>query len=81
MPTRPDASPAPQRQSVKLVATIAVLGLSATVAFGLIAVTAPDGAPLQRWGAGAVAVASFAVALLAHRRLRRIRWNRLVKED
>jgi hypothetical protein len=81
MPTRPDASSAPQRQPVKLVAMVAVVALAATVAFALIAVTAPGGASLQRWGGGAAAVVSFAVALAAHRRLRNIRWNRLVKED
>jgi membrane protein YdbS with pleckstrin-like domain len=81
MPTRPDASAEPQRQSVKLVAGIAVLGLSATVAFALLAFAAPAEAPLRRWGFAAVAVAGFVAALIAHRRLRAIRWRRLMKED
>jgi membrane protein YdbS with pleckstrin-like domain len=81
MPTRPDASSAPQRQSVKLVAAIAVLGLSATVAFALLALAAPADAPFRRWGFAAVAVAGFVAALIAHRRLRAIRWRRLMRED
>jgi hypothetical protein len=81
MPTRPDASSAPQRQSVRLIAAAAVLGLAATAAFGLIAVTAPDGVPLQRWLAGVLSAVAFAVALRTHRRLRRIRWNSLVRQN
>ena len=81
MPTRPDASAAPVRQSVKLIAAVAVVGLFGALGFAALAFAAPEGAPLRRWIYAALAVAFFVAALVAHRRLRRIRWRRLMKED
>ena len=81
MPERPEASSAPQEQSVKLVATVAVIALFGFLGFGLLAVTAPAEDALRRWGWGVAALVALAVAYGAHRRLQRIRWKRLMKED
>ncbi len=81
MPTRPDASSAPQKQSVKLIAAVAVIGLFGALGAAALAIASPEGASLRRWGYAALAVASFVVAVLAHRRLRRVRWTRLVEDD
>jgi len=55
MPERPDPSSAPQKQSVKLTATVAVVGLFACVGSGLLVETAPVGDMARKWGAPAVA--------------------------
>ncbi len=66
---------------MKLVAAIVVLGMMSFLAFGFLAVSAPGDALWQRWGFGVVALAGLLACIIAYRRLRAKRYDRLIEED
>ena len=81
MPARPDASSAPQKRTVKLFAAIVVVGLLGASASR----RSPTPRPMARRSVAGATRRSPSHRSpppgSAHRRLRQIRWRRLMKED